>query len=74
MPKHEIDLEVPQLVTVVNKDVTLVVWEDGELLGRLHISKGSIDWRPANAKYVRSMGWSKFDQVMEENGTWKARG
>ena len=74
MPKHEIDLEVPQVVTVLHKDVTIRVWEDDELLGTLRISKGSIDWRPKSARYVRRMGWSKFDRVMEERGSWKKVG
>ena len=68
MAKHEIDLEVPQLVTVVNKDVTLRVWEDDELLGTLRISKGSIDWNPRKTKYARRLAWARFDALMEERG------
>ena len=74
MAKHEIDLEVPQVVAVMHKDVTLRVWEDEELLGTLRISKGSIDWRPRKAHYVRRMSWSKFDRTMEQRGSLKKIG
>jgi len=74
MPAHEIELEIPQVVNVLHKDVKLFVWEDDELLGTLHISRGSIDWRPRKAHYVRRMGWAKFDDVMERLGTLKKIG
>jgi hypothetical protein len=68
MPKHEIDLEVPQVVNVLHKDVKLRVWEDDELLGTLRISKGSIDWIPKKKHYARRLSWAKFDALMEEFG------
>jgi hypothetical protein len=74
MPRHEVELEVPQVVTVLHRDVTLRVWEDDELLGTLRLSKGSIDWRPRAARYVRRMSWSKFDKVMEAQGARKTIG
>jgi hypothetical protein len=39
--------------------------EAGELL----ISKGSIDWIPGNARTRYLMGWEKFDETMQKDGT-----
>ncbi|MHB8642857.1 MAG: hypothetical protein ACYDA3_08235 [Gaiellaceae bacterium] len=68
MATHEISLEVPQLVVVMNKDIEIVVREDDEILGRLRISKGSIDWIPRKAKYARRLSWARFDALVEELG------
>lgn len=68
MATHEISLNVPHGISVVNKDIEVHVREDGEVLGRIHISKGSIDWIPASAKQVRRLSWERFAALMEEEG------
>jgi len=68
MATHDISLNVPHGITVVNKDIEVHVREDGEILGRIHISKGSIDWIPANAKQVRRLSWARFADLMEAQG------
>lgn len=66
MGKHEIRLKIPQRIEVVNKDIEVVVYEDGKVLGRVRISRGSIDWRPASGKRARHMRWSTFANMMEQ--------
>lgn len=54
---------------VVNSDVTIQVKSDDTLLGRIEISKGSIDWWPANnSKNHYKMAWETFQAVMETHG------
>jgi hypothetical protein len=65
MPKHQINLKIPKAIEVVNTDIEVVVYEDDKRLGRLRISKGSIDWTPANGKLARHMRWSAFARLME---------
>ena len=35
-----------------------------ERLGRLRISKGSIDWYPKHSKNVRRYTWERFAELM----------
>ena len=71
MATHEIDMTVPAQ-TVMNKDVEVRVRSDGAAYGTVQISKGSIDWVPANNKVHRyGMTWEKFDELMREHGRRK---
>ncbi len=64
---------IPNL-KMTNADMVVEVRSDGSLLGRLKISKGTIDWLPANnSKNHYVMNWEKFAQVMEENCKPKAK-
>ena len=42
------------------------VRDDGELLGTLTLRGGSVDWQPANAKYVLHYTWREFAKMMKE--------
>ena len=68
MATHEISLEIPDGIRVVNTDIEVQVREDGKLLGRVRISRGSIDWVPANGRYVKYMRWSRFARLMADHG------
>ena len=68
MARHEIRLTFPSH-EVVNNDVTSKVKSADALLGRIEISKGSIDWWPANnSKTHYKMTWENFQMLMEQNG------
>jgi hypothetical protein len=67
MPAHDIDVTIPAQ-TVLNKDMEISVRSDGRLFGRLRVSRGSIDWLPANSPISRRMSWEKFAEVMETSG------
>jgi hypothetical protein len=62
---HEIEMKIPTTKAVMNADVVFEIRCDGEKLGELHVSKGSIDWYHANAKKPTKMRWERFDEVME---------
>lgn len=62
-------LRVSRAMEVVNADAEIEVRDgDGELIGRLLVSRGSVDWAPANKKLRHRMGWAKFAKLMEEEG------
>ncbi len=68
MAKHEIRMSMPAQ-EVVNADVSIRVKSDDASLGRIEISKGSIDWWPANnSKTHYRMSWEAFQRVMEQHG------
>jgi hypothetical protein len=47
--------------------VAFVVREDEEIIGTLHVGKGSVKWVRANRSFddVPRMEWDKFKRVME---------
>jgi hypothetical protein len=54
---------------VVNADAEIEVrGTDDELLGRLLVSRGSVDWAPANKQLRHRMSWRRFARLMEEEG------
>ncbi|HEY7703872.1 MAG TPA: hypothetical protein VID03_03490 [Acidimicrobiia bacterium] len=63
MPRHDVEIELPAKV-VLHKDVLFTVKSDGVMLGELRVSKGSIDWRPANKQTPIQLDWERFDAVM----------
>jgi adenylate cyclase class IV len=66
--KHDVGFEMPQRA-LERSDVIFRVREDGELLGTLTVSKGSVVWFPKKSHYGHKVGWSKFDALMREHVT-----
>lgn len=66
MPKHNVWVALPSH-EMGNTDATFHIYQDNEILGRIKISKGGIDWYPKNRKVPKSMSWTKFDSVFKEN-------
>jgi hypothetical protein len=68
LPKHEVGLQIDQLTSIGKIDIKIPVRSDGEYLGSLHISKGSLDWVAGRStKYARySISWEKFAEMMEQ--------
>ncbi len=67
MPKHDIYLTIPPK-TVLHKDTEFDVYSDDSMLGTLKVSKGSIEWRPANHIHGYHLSWEEFGRLMQENG------
>lgn len=72
MAKHDIEVDVPAR-RIVNTDLTVVVKSDGNKLGELRISKGTVDWRPAKRQRSISMRWETFARLIEEWDDGKSR-
>lgn len=67
MSTHDIFMAMPEKV-VLNKDVVFDVYSDKSKLGTLKISKGSLEWAPANFIKGFHMEWEQFDGMMREYG------
>ena len=65
MAIHRINAKLPKM-DVANVDVTFIVYSDNAKLGELHVSKGSIDWKPAHARTPIKKRWAQFDDLMSE--------
>jgi hypothetical protein len=50
---------------VLHGDMTFVVHRDGEKLGELKISKGTVDWKPKSKQRAIRWDWDKFAEMME---------
>ena len=69
MPKHDITFTIPQKV-VLAKDIEFEVKSDSKKIGTLLISKGNIEWVPANNKINKQrLTWEKFSKVMDGLGS-----
>lgn len=63
--EHEVRVKIDTAV-VGNKDLEIIVKEDGARLGRLLISKGNIEWLPkGNSVNKKRLSWKKFAALME---------
>lgn len=68
MPTHEVSFEIPKRL-VFSKDVQFEVKSDGSKIGTLLISRGNVDWIPANNSFNKHrMPWERFARMMEKNG------
>lgn len=68
MAQHEVKFTVPER-PLGKADVEFAITRDGESLGRLKVSNGTIVWVPKNKSYGYKLGWVKFDELMQNNGT-----
>ena len=51
----------------MNTDIEVEVRADGDLLGRLRISRGTIDWIPAHKQGAHRLRWRRFAELIEDN-------
>jgi hypothetical protein len=66
MAKHDVSFTLPERL-LGKADVAFKIKRDGEIIGRLKVSNGSLVWVPRNATYGYKIDWVKFDQLMREN-------
>lgn len=72
MPTHDVTIEIPKKSIQV-KDIQFTVKSDGSMLGTLLVSKGNIEWRPANHSVRKHrLSWERFADLMQDRGR-KAR-
>jgi hypothetical protein len=69
MASHEVSLNISQPVPIGNVDIEIAVRRDGKAFGKVKISKGTIDWMPANkSKTAYYLDWAEFAKFMAEAG------
>lgn len=66
MAEHRIFVNPSRGLEVVNTDLLVEVQADGEKLGELRISRGSIDWVPRHHQHGTQLTWERFDRLMKE--------
>ncbi len=54
---------------VKNRDVIFEIRDNDGKLGELRVSRGSLEWRPANHTYGFHLDWPQFDRLLREQGT-----
>jgi nitrogen fixation protein FixH len=67
MAKHDISFRLPAR-PIKNTDATFKVHSDDELLGTLKVSRGSLEWSPANARKGYHINWEDFNVLMQQEG------
>lgn len=68
MTAHTVSFEIPQKL-VLSKDVEFEIKSNSSKLGMLLISKGNVEWIPANNSVKkRRLTWEKFAELMESEG------
>ena len=68
MAKHTVEIKTPAL-EVGEKDIVFNVRRDGQVLGRLKISKGGVEWmQRSDSKKAFHMWWHQFDRFFSEQG------
>jgi hypothetical protein len=68
MAKHDVSFEIPQKF-VLSKNVVFEIKSNNSKLGSLLISKGNIEWVPANNSVKkRRLSWERFAILMETEG------
>ena len=65
MAKHDVYGTLP-FALLGKKDAFFEIYRDGEKLGTITISKGSIEWYAKNSKVPYSFTWSQFDKMIKE--------
>ena len=62
---HDVMFNVP-FRSLGKSDIEFEVKVDGEIFGKLKISKGSLVWFPKGNTYGHKIGWSQFDSLMQK--------
>ncbi len=64
---HEIFFKIPSK-NLLNKDAVFEVFSGDEKLGKLKVSKGTIEWVPVNYSDGFHLAWEKFGSLMKKHG------
>ena len=72
MAKHDVNMNMPNGIPVINADVDFAIKANGAKIGTLKVSKGAVEWLPANNSVTRyTLTWEQFGSLMERNGRVK---
>lgn len=66
MPVHNVKFTLPER-ELGKVDARFSIYEDGKKLGEITISKGSLEYFPANTVKPVVMSWARFDKIMREH-------
>jgi hypothetical protein len=66
MPNYQVELTIPNDITVGITDVVFRVTEDGGRLGTVRISRGAIDFTQRGQRF--RLSWPQFAELMKVEG------
>ena len=69
---HDVSMAIPER-TLGKSDARFTVYDDGELLGTLEVSKGAIVWFPPGTTYGHKVRWRDFDTMMRQRQRFERR-
>jgi hypothetical protein len=72
MAEHTVEFAVPAR-PLGNNDIVFEVRGNGLKVGELKVSRGGVVWRPAGQRGTHVMRWGRFNKLMQEHGTPRAR-
>jgi hypothetical protein len=64
MATHHVFFNLPPR-ELGNSDIVIEVFSDDEKFGTVTISKGALEWYPANAKNPYTLSWPRFDRAIK---------
>lgn len=68
MAEHNVDVKTPPL-EVGKVDILFRVRRDGQVHGRLKVSKGGVEWmQRSDSKKAFHMSWDKLDKIFAKHG------
>jgi hypothetical protein len=70
MPDHEILITLPTK-PLKNADTRIAIKSDKVKLGELHVSQGTIDWKPAGKQTAKKISWERLVEWL--NREWQRR-
>ena len=62
--KHSVEFDIPRR-DLGKADIHFEVKVDGQKLGKLEISRGSLVWYPRDMTYGHKLTWSQFDKLVK---------
>lgn len=65
---YDVEFTVPSR-KLGKADVEFTIKSDGEMLGTLKVSKGSIVWFPTKTSFGYKTTWKQFDSLIQNNVT-----
>lgn len=68
MARHTVKFSTKTQLPVEFTDLVFRVWEDGERLGTLLISKGAVEWRSSRKQLKNRLSWSQLDDLFADRG------
>lgn len=62
MAVHDVTIDLPTR-ELGKTDVHFVVRQDGDILGKLEVSRGAIVWYPKNKTLGHKLTWTDLDKI-----------
>ena len=69
---HDVQFSIPSR-QLGRSDIEFMVKKDGDLLGTLKVSNGSLVWFPRKTREGHKISWTKFDELVTAHSQGKER-